>query len=205
MGLKIINASTKLLVSTSDLRDHVRGSTADNALITAYGRAAQQYAEGYTRRSIYLQKYRLTLSEFPESGTIELPRSPGSTSSLASTSGPVTISYLQDGGSTWTEWSSTAGGWRLDVDQEPPRVELRYGEAWPTATRETGGSVRVDFHAGYASTASTWVSEPPKGIDQAIRLIVGHWYENREDVVIGTMTARVPRAADALLWMERVE
>ena len=202
MGLHTLVPSTELLVSVATLRNHTRGSTADNELLKVYSRAAQEYAEQRTRRSIYLQKYRLTLPTFPDSGEIELPRSPASTLSIASTGSGLAISYLRSGGSTWTEFSST--NYRLDATQEPPKVWLRYAKNWPSATYETGDTVRVDFHAGHASTASTWVTAPPEGIKQAILLIAGHWYVNREEVVVGTITSRVPRAADSLLWMERV-
>lgn len=36
-------------------------------------------------------------------------------------------------------------------------------------------------------------------IDQACLLLIGHWYANREAVVIGTITAEVPLAVQALL------
>jgi len=202
MGLTTITASTGLLVSVSTLRDHCRGTTADNALLKVYSRAAQEYAENRTERSIYLQKFRLTLPSFPGSGEITLPRSPGSTSSISSTGSGLTISYLQAGGSTWTVFGSS--NYRFDTSQEPPRVVLKYGKSWPSATMETGDPIRVEFHAGYTSTGSTWVSNPPEGIRQAVLLIGAHWYENRESVVVGTITARVPMAAESLLWMERV-
>lgn len=33
----------------------------------------------------------------------------------------------------------------------------------------------------------------------AMLLLIGHWYANRESVVIGTITAEVPMAVDALI------
>ena len=37
-------------------------------------------------------------------------------------------------------------------------------------------------------------------VEQAILLLVGHWYANREAVVIGTISSAVPLAVDRLLW-----
>lgn len=37
-------------------------------------------------------------------------------------------------------------------------------------------------------------------VEQAVLLLVGHWYANREAVVIGTISSAVPLAVDRLLW-----
>ncbi|KPW88773.1 MULTISPECIES: head-tail connector protein [Pseudomonas syringae group] len=42
-----------------------------------------------------------------------------------------------------------------------------------------------------------------KDIRQAVLLLVGHWYANREAVVIGTITSEVPLAVDRLLWYRK--
>lgn len=40
---------------------------------------------------------------------------------------------------------------------------------------------------------------PTKAIQQGMLLLVGHWYVNREDVVIGTIATALPRATE-FLW-----
>lgn len=40
-------------------------------------------------------------------------------------------------------------------------------------------------------------------IEQAILLLVGHWYANREAVVIGTISSAVPLAVERLLWYRK--
>ncbi|WP_434558024.1 head-tail connector protein [Pseudomonas sp. Z4-20] len=37
-------------------------------------------------------------------------------------------------------------------------------------------------------------------VEQAVLLLVGHWYANREAVVTGTISTAVPLAVDRLLW-----
>lgn len=40
-------------------------------------------------------------------------------------------------------------------------------------------------------------------VEQAILLLVGHWYANREAVVIGTISSAVPLAVERLLWCRK--
>lgn len=42
-----------------------------------------------------------------------------------------------------------------------------------------------------------------KDVEHAILLLVGHWYANREAVVIGTIASDVPLAVDRLLWYRK--
>ena len=40
-------------------------------------------------------------------------------------------------------------------------------------------------------------------VEQAVLLLVGHWYANREAVVVGTSSSAVPLAVDRLLWCRK--
>ncbi|AJO76492.1 head-tail connector protein [Pseudomonas sp. MRSN 12121] len=40
-------------------------------------------------------------------------------------------------------------------------------------------------------------------VEQAILLLVGHWYANREAVVIGAAPSAVPLAVERLLWYRK--
>ncbi|WP_109512784.1 head-tail connector protein [Pseudomonas ovata] len=42
-----------------------------------------------------------------------------------------------------------------------------------------------------------------RDVEQAILLLVGHWYANREAVVIGGAPSAVPLAVDRLLWYRK--
>ncbi|MGE6320544.1 head-tail connector protein [Pseudomonas oryzihabitans] len=42
-----------------------------------------------------------------------------------------------------------------------------------------------------------------KDVEQAILLLVGHWYANREAVVVGNAPTAVPLAVDRLLWYRK--
>ncbi|YCH23153.1 head-tail connector protein [Pseudomonas sp. D1-3] len=42
-----------------------------------------------------------------------------------------------------------------------------------------------------------------KDVEQALLLLVGHWFNNREAVVIGTITSALPLAVESLLWQRK--
>jgi len=70
-----------------------------------------------------------------------------------------------------------------------------YGASWP-ATAIGEGSVRVTYTAGYDGGEGV-----PADLDQAVLLLVGHYYSNREAVVEGDRAAAVelPLGVQALL------
>ncbi|TVQ59914.1 MAG: hypothetical protein EA379_09545 [Phycisphaerales bacterium] len=82
-------------------------------------------------------------------------------------------------------------------DQETVLTPAR-GAWWPTTIGEPN-DVRITYTAGYADAASV-----PRNTMHALRLLVAHWYEHREAVVVGTITANVPMTVDALLAANRV-
>lgn len=57
---------------------------------------------------------------------------------------------------------------------------------------------RVTYTAGYTDLGGDeW--DAPEDVKQAVLLLVGHWFENRESVVVGVSASAVPMAVDALL------
>jgi len=45
---------------------------------------------------------------------------------------------------------------------------------------------------------------PTNEVKHAVRLLVGHWYENRRTVVTGTIATSIPFAVEALLSLQRI-
>lgn len=42
-----------------------------------------------------------------------------------------------------------------------------------------------------------------RDVEQAILLLVGHWYANREAVAVGTIATAMPLAVERLLWYRK--
>ncbi|MFV3286886.1 head-tail connector protein [Pseudomonas sp. NY15356] len=42
-----------------------------------------------------------------------------------------------------------------------------------------------------------------RDVEQAVLLLVGHWYANREAVAVGTIATAMPLAVERLLWYRK--
>lgn len=80
----------------------------------------------------------------------------------------------------------------LDATNSPGWI-VPVADAWP-ATITAVNSVRVRIVVGYEDPTHI-----PASIKAAILLLVGHWYANREAVVIGKSTADLPMGVAALI------
>jgi len=55
-------------------------------------------------------------------------------------------------------------------------------------------AVRIKFTAGYGAAGAV-----PSDLASALMLLVAHWDQNREPVVIGTIVSSVPLSVESLL------
>lgn len=76
-------------------------------------------------------------------------------------------------------------------------VCLKSGQSWPEADL-AAGPIKVTWQAGYADA-----DKVPAGVKHAIKLMIGHWFENREGVIVGVSTSELPMAVNALLAPHR--
>lgn len=176
-------------VTTTELKAHLRvDGTDEDTLIASLGVAARQHVEEETRRALVTQTWVLKLDEFPGSGDAEirLPRPP-----LQSV---TSVQYVDGNGDTQT-WSSSL--YVVDTADTPGNISLAYGESWPS-TRAQKNAVTITYVAGYGAASTV-----PDALKAAIKLLVGHYYVNREEAVTGTVVARLG-AVDALLAPYRV-
>lgn len=188
--LKQTSAPAAEPVTVAEAKLHCRvDETADDALIGTLITAARLYCESFTRRAFVTQTWVAYMDAFPtQQDFIYLPKPP-----LASVTG---ITYYDTAGTLQT-WA--ASNYIVDAQQTTPgRVSCAYNVSWPL-TQPRSNAVTITFTAGYGAYTAT-----PDSIKAAIKLLVGHWYENREGVVTGTIATQLPLAVESLLWSERV-
>jgi hypothetical protein len=76
----------------------------------------------------------------------------------------------------------------------PSRIQPAYGFTWPIP-RPTIDSVNIRGTFGYG----TDYTAIPENIKNAIKMLVSYWYENREHVVVGTISTKLADTIDALI------
>lgn len=158
--------------------------TADDDLIEGLITAAREWAENHTRRSFVRRTLELRMDAFPSQ--IKLPRGPVSA---------VSHVYYTDAGGNQAEMSS--GNYQADLHRVVPVILPVFGGVWPTVKWGALNSVLVEYVAGYApgeGSPTDYAENIPNSIKAAIKLIVGHLYENREqsaNVALGTLPFNV--------------
>lgn len=135
------------------------------------------------RRSIIEREWRYQFQDFPRGArSFRLPRAP--------LIGVQSITFVDTNGER-QELSTALYSVNIGYDDGPGRVELNYGYDWPIV-RCGPAAVGVDFTAGYAGGSPWDVSGVPASIVHAVRMMIAHFYANREAVVIGGAPLEVP-------------
>ncbi len=185
MALKLKTAPTLTPVTLAEAKAHCRIDDSDNdGMLEAFIDAATSYLDGYTGilgRCLIEQTWELYYDTFP-CGDLRIPL--GNLISVTSVEyvDPTTLLYVTWDAANYETDTYSLDGWVIPVD------------AWPTPA-ETSNAVRVTFKAGYGDAAD----DVPAAIRQAMLMLIGHWQENRENVVIDQTAIKLPMAADALL------
>jgi len=192
MNLKIITAPATELVTLTEAKKHLRVTdTVDDLLITSLIKVARQDCENFTNRALISTTFELILDDFPKK-KIVLPMPP--------VESIISIKY-KDCDSIETTIASTD---YIFYSNEPAIIMPDYGITWPSFTPYPIGAVKIRFVAGYKTTSSDSNLLLPEPIKQAILLLIGHYYENREAVNIGNIVNKLPFSVGSLLYPYRI-
>lgn len=153
----------------------------DNHVLLQAINAAVEWVETNTGRALITRTYEIGQSDL--GGCIELPMPP-----LQSVE---SITYVDEEGNQQT---LAADQYQVQTWVAPGYVLPAYDVTWPKV-REQINSVVVEYKAGYGEDAE----DVPADIRSALLLLVGHFYENREQNVIGTVTAELKFGVENLL------
>lgn len=196
---KIIQRSEPAIepVTLSEARDHLRldvfgspPSHPEDNLIELYISAARQLAEDYTGHSIAYSQSVAYFDSAPVPGDF-----------LALEDWPIAsvdaVQYVDSYGATQT-WGSS--NYTLDTASAPAR--LYAVSDWPDVKTSTPNILTVTYTAGYTDGNSPNNYPIPKAIKNAILLMVGHLYENRQQV--GQKMESLPYGVEFLLNPHRI-
>jgi len=182
------------VITLAEARLHLRLDTEgsppshpDDSLVSALIIAARENAEQHTGLAIAESTYSLALDAFP-SDAINLFISP--VQSITS------VAYVDSDGTTQT-LSST----KYMLDNYSLPAKLYPLEPWP-ATKAKPNAVIVTFVAGFTDGSPN--NYPlPISIKQAMLLMIGTWYDNREAITENEPYER-PMSATYLLTPHRI-
>ncbi|MCH8196452.1 MAG: phage head-tail connector protein [Proteobacteria bacterium] len=192
MGLNLITAPALEPLTLQECKDFLRVDDAnDDSVIEPMISAVREYAEAFTARALVTQTWDVFLDWFPRSAAIpiRLPMPP-----LQSV---TSIKYIDPDGveQTWTPALYT-----VDGNVTRPRVVPAFNEVYPT-TRQVINAVTIRMVVGYGSNPE---QDVPREIKQGMLTHLGHLYEHRESVIVGTTATPVPFTTDNLLYPYRV-
>jgi uncharacterized phiE125 gp8 family phage protein len=194
-GKRYLRAVATVTAATCDFGvDIIKGGSesVEDDYIKSLIKAAREYCQDFQNRAYITQTWELWLDEWPGKDFFKIPLPP-----------LQDITEILYYGTDDYEYTMDDDDYFIDDKSEPGRVCLNYGKSWPGVTLRSHNGICITFEAGYGDTAV----DVPEKVKQAMLLLVGHWYENREDVVLTGgigQPVKVPRAVDDLLWLERV-
>jgi len=170
-------------LSLAEAKAHLRVDGSDeDTLITSLVTAARIHIETTTRVALITQSWTYLLDDWPRQGWLELPLSPlisvGDIDIFDENNAPEALDPL-------------AYEVALGI---PPRILRARGHVWPRPGLLAGG-IHIEMTVGHGVLAT----DVPEPLRQAIRLLVAHWFENREPVVMNDSAADVPQSVAGLL------
>ena len=195
MGWQCTTEPTAEPVTLEEARTHCRVSQHDDdAYIAALITTARRWVERQTSLQCVTATWTWTLDRFPLGlNPFYMPIVP-----LQSV---TTVKYYDGDG---VQQTVSADDYIVDTTSRPARIKPAYGDVWPIAQVRMN-AVEIIFKAGYGGASPTVaqsVAAVPRPIKQAIMLLVGHWYENREPINIGNIVSAIPLCVESLLVAE---
>jgi uncharacterized phiE125 gp8 family phage protein len=164
--------------------------SAEDTELESFITIARDIVQDFTGRRLINQTWNYYIDEFPCKDHIKIPYAP-----LVSV---ASVKYTDCDGTVNT---MSTDDYIVDTNSEPGRIVLQYDGSWPSETLYPVNPINIEYVAGYGGSTSV-----PKTIKQAMKLIVGDLYENREnsrDTKYGELK-EIPLAAKRLLANKRV-
>lgn len=156
----------------------------DDAYIISLIDVATSVVEEFTRRKLISQTFNIFYDEFPSYIDLQI----GEVASVTH------IKYYDTSNSLQT---LAASNYDVDTKIRPGRIYESENGDFPD-TFERPNAVEVEFVVG--ATAG----EVPAPIKQAMYIVIGRYYENRQDVVTGTIASELPLMVNHLLTPYRL-
>lgn len=178
-----ITEPTRMALTIKEAKDHLRvPGNADDVYIAGLVQTAIKNVEHRTGFKLMSQTVEMRLNGFPSRKTLSLET--GKVTAVTS------VKY-DDTDDTEQTWAGT-NYWEDLLSKEASITHK--STVWPNTERGKPSSVRIRFVAGWTDH-----HDIPDHFKTAIKLLVGTWYNNREEVITGTIVTTLPVGVDAIL------
>jgi uncharacterized phiE125 gp8 family phage protein len=183
MILSLKTAPASLPVALNELtEDWLRvNDDSESNLVNALNMACTEVVQKITNRALITQTWEYKLDVF-NSEKIELPKPPLRVVN--------SVKYYDTANALQTLSPSV---YEVQKDTIKGYIKLNYGYTWPS-TYSRDDAVVIDYSTGYGAA-----DEVPETIKIAIKLLVAHFYENRQPVATGISIAEIPMNISFLL------
>lgn len=175
-------APSETPVSRTEAKAHLRVTgTTEDTLIDGLIAAAVAHVDGWSGilgRCVVTQTWRQDVDDFSDCVALPFPDVQS-----------VTVTYYDAANAVQTLSGST---YNLVNRTSGTFLELADGASWPVVYSRPD-AVKISMVCGYGAAAAV-----PVAIKQAMLVLIGHWYSNREAVSEAAMS-EVPLAVGALL------
>ena len=190
MNLKQLTYPAALPVTLISVKAHLaieNDETAFDDLLADYIRAAADYLRTETHIELIETSYTAYWDNWPSCDTIKIPLWP--------VSSVTHVKYLNTSGV-----ETTLSGLQTDLISCPSRIRLAASSTdWPDLQDDTLNRVRVTFVAGYGADSML----VPDMVKHAIKMLVAHWFRNRETVLVGSASKEIEHALESMLQLLR--
>jgi len=186
---KLTNPQT-LPISLEAVKTHLRielDESGYDADLTDLIRVAAEWIEAETHLTLVSTQLRATWDCFV-ADVIKLPMWPISTVD--------SVTYIDTAGASQTLSTSL---YRTSLVQCPATIQPAISTDWPETLVDGINTVSVNVTAGYGVAAVQ-----PHLVRHLLKLLVGHWFKNREAVLVGSISKEIELAVESLKNLTRV-
>lgn len=189
-GFRVTIPPTFQPVTLAEAKLHCRVDISDDdSLITSLISAAREYVQAAVGVAICTQTMELALPCFPKStrenptARLDLP--------FPRVASVTSVRYYDVSGTLQT---LDPGLYQVNATAMPGRIRPAPGGDWPDTQDDREAAVLVTYVAGQAEGQIDAI------LRQAVLLVVGYWYENRETVLVGSISKELEHTLTAIRW-----
>ena len=186
--LELLDAPATTPITLAEVKDQLRveGSD-DDTLLTRLIDVAVAYTDvkGALGQAMITQKWGQWVNSTPPQ-TVSLILGP--------TTGVTAVKYYDTDGVLQTD---TLSNYQVTGTEFATIVGPKTGFSWPV-TQDRSDAIRIEYEIGYGAATT----DVPQTIRHALMLLVGHWYDTRENTQMDELS-NIPFGFESLLNMHR--